>query len=280
VNFRLATFILPVFPILGLFWTGAIGRVPGTPLPQPVPAEDLLVVGEELIYNVSYASVNLGQVRVRITQKKERADGVVYTGQANIDSYNNIPFVDLHAVYDNLIHETVHSEWFQSRLRGDNGWDTVTYSYDYPGKSLFVATRPSPGDGVNIDDTLSVDSYYQDGLSLFYYARHGVKKKSLVTVPTVVNEKKGTTTFNFLAERTSAEIDAVEYPVDVVYFKGHAGFVGIYGLTGDFEGWFSNDDARIPILARMKVLIGSVRIELMKWKRGQWNPPEYRGAGG
>ena len=49
--------------------------------------------------------------------------------------------------------------------------------------------------------------------------------------------------------------------------QGNAEFVGIFGLTGEFSGWFWNDDARIPIVAKMQVIIGSVTIELMSWKR-------------
>jgi len=48
---------------------------------------------------------------------------------------------------------------------------------------------------------------------------------------------------------------------------------GNYGLSGKFEGWFSDDDAHIPIKAKMNVYVGSVVIELVKWKRGSWNPP-------
>jgi hypothetical protein len=69
----------------------------------------------------------------------------------------------------------------------------------------------------------------------------------------------------------------VDYPVDVVHFDGNMDFVGIFGLTGGFEGWFSNDEARVPILAKMKVLIGSVTVELMKWTRPGWNPPRGKG---
>jgi hypothetical protein len=48
-------------------------------------------------------------------------------------------------------------------------------------------------------------------------------------------------------------------------------------LTGDFEGWFSNDEARVPILAKMKVILGSITIELMRWKRAGWTPPRAEG---
>ncbi len=247
--------------------------------PPPDSAGSMFLVGEELIYNVSYASVNLGQVRIRILERREVKGRTVYVGQANIDSYKGVPFVDLHVLYDNFLDERMHSAWFQSRLKGDHGWDTVSYSYDYPNKQLFVANRPAPGDGASSDDTLSIESFYQDGLSLFFFARQEVLSRRQLTVPTVVSEKKGTTSFDFGFERMGEEIDAVDYPVDVAYFKGEAGFVGIFGLTGDFEGRFSNDGARVPILAKMKVLIGSVRIELMKWTRAGWNPPRYvRGA--
>jgi hypothetical protein len=83
------------------------------------------------------------------------------------------------------------------------------------------------------------------------------------------------TLIKFTNEHTSEKIDAIDYPVDLVHFEGNAGFVGIFGLTGDFEGWFSNDAARVPVLAKMKVILGNVRIELMKWKRKDWNPPRY-----
>lgn len=252
---------------------------PGTPAPahRADSASAILRVGEELIYNVSYASVNLGQVRIRILGVREEGGTVAYSAQANIDSYKGVPFVDLHALYDNLIDARIHSAWFRSRLREEHGWDTVSYEWNYPAGRMIVRNRPSAGKAKPSDDTLAVEGFHQDGLSLFFYARREAGSGRQVTVPTVVNEKKGTTTFDFTPVITEEEIDAVDYPVDVVYFRGEAGFVGIFGLTGAFEGWFSNDDARVPILAKMKVLIGSVRIELMKWNRAGWNPPRSPG---
>jgi hypothetical protein len=124
-------------------------------------------------------------------------------------------------------------------------------------------------------DSLQLDTLYQDGLSLFYMARVHVLTRQKMNIPTVVSEKTGTTFIDFRAERTHEDIDAVKYPVDLVRFEGEAGFVGIFGLTGAFEGWFSNDAARVPVIAKMKVLLGNVRLELMKWKRTGWSPPRY-----
>jgi hypothetical protein len=37
---------------------------------------------------------------------------------------------------------------------------------------------------------------------------------------------------------------------------------------------FSDDTAVIPITAEMKVILGSVKIELNQWNRKGWNSPE------
>ena len=97
------------------------------------------------------------------------------------------------------------------------------------------------------------------------------------TIPTLINEQKVTTRINFSGKREPVEVDAIDYPIDAVKFEGTADFVGIFGLTGDFEGWFSNDEARVPIMAKMKVILGSVTIELMQWKRAGWTPPRVKG---
>ncbi len=94
-----------------------------------------------------------------------------------------------------------------------------------------------------------------------------------MNIPAIVKEEKVNTFIDFTNKRETVEVDAIEYPVDVVEFEGKAEFVGIFGLTGDFEGWFSNDEARVPIVAKMKVIIGSVTLELMEWKRPGWIPP-------
>ena len=56
---------------------------------------------------------------------------------------------------------------------------------------------------------------------------------------------------------------------------GSTDFISVFGLTGYFEGWFSNDEASIPIVAKMKVIIGNVTLKLKSWKRAGWNPPKH-----
>jgi len=243
---------------------------------QGVPPDHVFVEGEELVYNVRYGFIDLGQVRIR-TVRADRAGGsLVYEGKGIIDSYPKVPFVDLHAVYESRIDSAVYSRGFVGRQKDNGRWDVARYTFDYPAGRVLIATGVDDST-VAKRDTLEVRTPYQDGLSLFYYARAKLFSGATVNVPTIIKEQKVNTTINFRAEHASVDLDAVDYPVDVVRFDGNMDFVGIFGLTGAFEGWFSNDDARVPIQAKMKVLIGSVTVELMKWTRPGWNPPRVKG---
>ena len=89
-----------------------------------------------------------------------------------------------------------------------------------------------------------------------------------------MNGDTANTFINFKGKRENIEIESVNYPVRTIYFNGKADWTGVYGVTGEFEGWFSDDEARVPILAKMKTYLGSANIKLVKWKRKNWSPPK------
>jgi hypothetical protein len=240
-----------------------------------VPLSRVLVEGEDLIYNVRYGFIDLGQVRIKTIKKVTEGGLVAYRTTAYIDSYKKIPFVDLHAVFESIIDTAIFSRWFLGKSKDGDTWDFGRYSYDY--QKNFVYMESGRKDTlIQKRDTLKIDGSTQDGLSLFFYARDELYSGRKQNIPAIVKEKKVNTFIDFYNKRKSVELDFVEYPVDVIGFEGTMDFIGIFGLTGDFEGWFSNDEARVPIVAKMKVILGSVTIELMEWKRAGWVPP--RGA--
>ena len=108
----------------------------------------------------------------------------------------------------------------------------------------------------------------------FFHARNNLHQKKEAKIPTYIDTTEEITNINFLDERAEVEIDAVNYPIEVLQLEGNANFVGIFGLTGEFEGWFSNDIASIPIKARLKVILGNIRVELRRWNRENWIPPQ------
>jgi len=237
--------------------------------------ETIFQAGEELTYNVSFLGIDLGQVKVKTLEAISHDDRTAYKAIAYIDSYKGVPLVDLHSIYESIIDQTMYTHWFRARDKKDTSWTSYVYDFEYSKHSVYMEEGKWKSSAVDRRDTLKLDTLTQDGLSLFFFARKHVADNHGINVPVVVNEKKGNTYINFTGERTKDKIDAVDYPIDLLYFDGQANFIGVFGLTGGFEGWFSNDDAHVPILAKMKVLIGSIHIELISWKRDGWAPPRY-----
>jgi hypothetical protein len=262
-----------------------VSSVFSTSLPKSSGADEtvadtgMFVVEEELTYNVSYAFLDIGQIRIKVLRKNTTDKGASYHTIAYIDSYSGIPFVDLHTIYESNVDESMFSHWFRSRIKNNSKWYETIYDFNYPAKSVRVQKGWWGSNVIDSVRTITLDTLCQDGLSLYYYARQNLRSNRRIIIPTIISEEKVRTIIHFTNKQTNAKIDAVNYPIDVIEFNGNAEFEGIYGMTGDFQGWFSNDDARVPILAKMKVIIGNVRIELMKWTRPGWSPPRYSSSG-
>ncbi len=242
---------------------------------QAPDSAEVLQSGEELTYNVSYAGIDIGQIRFRILSVTPENEANACHARSLMDSYKGIPFVNLHTAYETHMSRSGHSAWFLSRNKDDDQWVARVYNYDYPKGKVIVEKGIWKNPVIEERDTILVDTFYQDGLSLFFFARQHLVPGAHYSVPSLVGENKGRTEIDVGIQPTHESIDAIDYPVSVLHCEGEAGFVGVFGFTGHFEGWFSNDNAHVPILAKLKVLIGTVRVELMKWRRTGWNPPKY-----
>jgi hypothetical protein len=145
------------------------------------------------------------------------------------------------------------------------------YTFDYDQRRIQTSTWI---DRRKTDErTFQISRKYVDGLTILYAARQLLYSKRTAWIPTIVREDTAWTKINFTGNVSSVSIDAVSYPVRTVYFDGLANWTGVYGVTGYFEGWFSDDESRIPIKAKMKLYLGSADIELVGWKRPGWSPP-------
>jgi len=233
-----------------------------------------LFPGEELTYRVSYLNITLGTIRT-VTEQTTTLNGQkAYKVKVFIDSHPNIPFVSLHSVYESWMDATAtYSMQFVANTEVDNKqWEVDKYLFDYSNKKLLMEKyRDSK---IVKSRWFDIKKRYNDGSSLLFAARSLLLSKKSLRMPTVIMEETVNTVVNFKGKQEPVSIDAVQYPIKSVYLNGEANWTGIYGLSGRFEGWFSDDEARIPVKAKMKVYVGSVTIELQKWRRGSWQPPK------
>lgn len=236
-------------------------------------AQSYIYPGEDLTYRVSYLNFTLGTVRTVIEPYTVRNGKNCVKVKVIINSNPSIPFVSLHSIYQSWMDSTAsYSYYFNAttQVEGDL-WEFDQYIFDYQKMNLAMETYRKKQLIKRKD--MGIKKYCNDGSSLLFAARSLVNSKRTYKLPTVIMGDTATTTIYFRGTKGSTDIDAVKYPVRTTYFDGNANWTGVYGLTGGFEGWFSDDDARIPIKAKMKVYIGSVTLELQSWKRGSWAPP-------
>ncbi|MCW8810727.1 MAG: DUF3108 domain-containing protein, partial [Ignavibacteriaceae bacterium] len=216
----------------------------------------------------------LGEVRFKIVEKTKIRNTPVYKTLAYLDSYPDLPFVSIHQVYESYIDTTFYPLKFSARIFGE---DTIFVKYNFIDDSKIEMQKGELGNShLWLDSTAFFDKRFQDGLSILFYAMMNQGKDTTLYVPCFVNEKEELTKINFFSEIEPVSIDSVDYQIDCLRLDGETGFVSVYGLTGYFEGWFSNDSFSIPIFAKMHVLIGSVTLELINWNKNLWNPPSYK----
>jgi uncharacterized protein DUF3108 len=233
--------------------------------------------GEELVYEVTYMGIALGTVTSRVTRIDTLPNNMKVYATGLIKTYDGVPFVTLNTVFRSIFDKNCSSIYFATRERlEDTRYKYIHYKYKPKRDSLYIKVRVADKDLVHRYDTLYLNGLrWQDGLSLLFYARAHVQEAFKDTVPVLMYKSKASAFIDFCTEREEMEIDKVKYPIRTVKLEGESNFTGIFGLTGDFEGWFSDDYACIPIYAKMHVLIGSVRLELIKWKKKGWKPPRY-----
>ncbi len=234
--------------------------------------------GEDLIYEARWWPFELGQIRIQMKVTTSPGGRVHPTATAYIDSYGNLPFVDLHTVTESEMDSTLGSRKAKSLEKKGDEWLVLYHDFDRVTHTLVITDTRQKGKDTQpykppTYDTLAVPGQLEDGLSIFFYTRSLLHSERTVRFPTIVYKKLGFTTLDFTGEKSTMEIDAIDHPIAVKRFTGTAEFEGLFGLSGEFEGWFTDDQAAVPIKAKLGVIVGQIEIELIKWKRDGWSPP-------
>lgn len=234
-----------------------------------------LQVGEELTYVVSYSFIKLGEIKIEVKNKRTIKGKTYYSTIAYMDSFPDIPFVNLHMIYESTINPDYYSSSFQGIVKKEEYTTFTKYNFKYDSSLIRIKKGKIEPYEIWTDSTAKADTEYQDGLSILFFARFISGTGDSVEVPCFVNEKKVFTDIYSYKEVSGISIDALNYEVACQKLKGDMKFISVFGLTGNFEGWFTDDEASVPILAKLKVIIGNVKVELKSWKKPGWMPPRF-----
>ncbi|MCX6147623.1 MAG: DUF3108 domain-containing protein [Candidatus Kapabacteria bacterium] len=239
----------------------------------PENNDKLMQHGEYLEYEVSFMGAKIGLIKLNISNKELINEVLAYKVNAIIKSYDQLPFINLCVKCESLVDPSLsYSQKFVSNTKiSDNSWTQQTLNFDYLNqKYKFTKYKDKK---IEFDYNANTQKKWNDGFSLFYLSRKYLNYKKTIKVPTIIDKDTCFTTINFLGKKETVKIENINYPIRTVYFNGLADWEGLYGLKGNFEGWFSDDESAVPILAKMNVYVGKVNIELKKWNRSGWIPP-------
>jgi hypothetical protein len=248
------------------------------PAQQRSPAFSIFQKGEELTYEVSYLTIKLGTIISRVVSIDTVKGKVFYRAECVMRTYKGVPLVSLWTRFQSTIDDRFGCVSFSAKEKiKDTLNKYINYTFPKNRDVVYVSERIGNKPVPRNYDTLKLEGKsWQDGLSLLFYARAFATQRFTSHVPVLIYRSRATTKIDFGVAGEEMEIDAVKYPINTVKLEGETGFTGILGLTGGFEGWFSKDAAAVPIYAKMHVIIGSVAVELIGWKRPGWTPPPYR----
>ncbi len=241
-----------------------------------IPSGKTLEAGEELTYEVSYSFIKLGEIKIKVRNKKIINGKTYYSTIAYMDSYPGVPLVSLHMIYESTINNDFFSSFFRGIVKKKDFTTFTNYYFKYDSSLIRIKKGNVDPYQIWTDSTTSADTEYQDGLSILFYARILSGSGDSVEIPCFVNEKKVFTDIYSTKDVAGISIGAVDYKVACQKLNGNMNFISVFGLTGNFEGWFSDDEASVPIVAELKVIIGNVKVELISWKRPGWTPPKFK----
>lgn len=232
--------------------------------------------GERLQYKVSWLVFRLGTIVVTTDRVPNPSSRDEYRVRVRVDSNPALFFVSVHSEYESILSTSpVRPTSFTARELSESDTLVTRYTMNDSLDQVRMVQWRDPGH-TNVKEAIldSVDAFYE-GSSLFFLARSLVHSGRSVSVPTLVEFEFFKTDITFTNIVSAVSIDAKDGEFETKELYGFAHFVesSLAGLSGEFRGWFSNDEAAIPLQAELNLSLGTADIELEQWSRGSWSPP-------
>lgn len=132
-------------------------------------------------------------------------------------------------------------------------------------KNIFIARSVNYYDRIEyVEKDLPLNS--QDGTSILYFSRGMMANKLSGKVTTIIKEEFSTTDINIKDTKKEVLNDVNQ---NFYYLEAKANYSGVAGMTGDAFGYFSMDGNYVPSVGKLKIIVGSVHVELVEKTYGR-----------
>ena len=253
-------FLLISFPVFGQH------SFPDTSATPPT-MEDLFSVRETFRYEVKYGFLKLGWVNVELLSDTTYEGKELKHILTEIVSNPSIPFVGdeldrFHSLfYVNEEGLPVEVKYWKDNI-DEQEYDEIQYWFDRDIGQVYYLEED------DTRDTLALEDPATSGHLIFYFSRLFAGSEEDYTLPVYVTKKKGYIYADNSIRKEKRNYAPFEGPIQAYLMEGDTEKIaGPFGFSGKFRAWFLDDDLRVPLEARVKVLWGNVIVRMIEYTR-------------
>jgi hypothetical protein len=246
------------------------------PEDEPKSPSPVFQAGEVLQYKVKWTIFRLGTVTLRTFRDSTCKGPNDYKVSFYAVSNPDIAIIGVRGYFESTMDAVslVSKRLWGLEQSGEKFIETRATLNEETGRLTYSVVDKNTDETLH-EGTLEDVTTACQSASLLAFARSVSHTVGLYRVPSFVDRQMGTTDIIFRGEREDLEIGPLEAPIRTRVLSGQTKWgegKGVAGFAGDFRGWFSDDDAAVPIRAEAKVIVGSIVVELEKWDRPGWEP--------
>ncbi|WP_020401902.1 DUF3108 domain-containing protein [Gracilimonas tropica] len=235
--------------------------------PEPPTMEELFSVKETFRYEVKYGFLKLGWVNVRLLSDSLYQDQERKHILTEIEANSSIPFVGkeldrFHSLfYVNEEGLPVEVKYWKDNI-DENEYREIEYWFDRDLGQVYYKEED------DTRDTLALEDPATSGHLIFYFSRLFAGSEEDFKLPVYVTKKKGYIYGKNSLKKEERNYAPFDGPVMAYKMKGSTENIeGPFGFSGNFRAWFLDDDLRVPLEARVKVLWGNVIVRMIEYTR-------------
>lgn len=231
--------------------------------PKSIPLREVkhsaFGAGEKLQYKLAYGIINAGEATLTISKSEKKIQGrnilhMVGEGRS-ISAFDW--FFKVRDRYETYMDEEGVFPWLFVRRISEGGYNKEQDYKFFQNNGTVINQK---------DEKYEVPHGIQDMLSAFYYARtldfSNATKGQIFEFPAFVDEEIYPVRMKFVGKK-KIKVDAGKF--DCLVFNPAVQEGRIFESDEDLTVYITNDENKIPVLAKAKVLVGSIRMELTSY---------------
>jgi len=215
--------------------------------------------GEYLRFRLHYGLIDAGEAELNVYKSRKQYQGrealhVIGTGRT-LGAFNW--FFKVRDRYETYLDEKGVFPWEFVRDIKEGGYEKYQ-TYRFHQERAAVST--------NKGDTFKIPPLSQDMLSSFYFARtldfSNARPGDVFTIPTFVDEEEYPLQIRYLGKENLKSRTGTYRCMKFVPVVQEG---RIFEEEEDMTVWITDDKNRVPVLAKAKVLVGSIKMELVEY---------------